>query len=90
MNDAFGQPLHIGDTVSFMETGYVYEQKVGIISRTTEQKVVILWVKRWKDELGEKPQIVESYKFPKQVAKGTPASADIIRQIEAIDKMEWR
>ena len=84
MNDAFGQPLHIGDTVSFMETGYVYEQKVGIISRTTEQKVVILWVKQWRND---KPDIIESYKFPEQVVKGTPVRAKILRDLEEIDKM---
>lgn len=64
MKDVFGNELEIGDTVAFMETGYTYALKTGIIVKFTPQKVLIEWCKDPKWHPDER-----SYKFPEQVAK---------------------
>ena len=65
MKDVFGHELAIGDTVAFMEPGYSYELKTGEIVKFTPKKLVI----KWDDGRGYATSIIQTYKFPEQVAK---------------------
>lgn len=88
MKDAFGHEINVGDFVSFMEPGYAYEQKVGIVTRMTKQKIVIIWNQQWTMRNGNiNSKITESYKFPEQVAKGTPADKELIEKLEYLKEM---
>jgi len=41
MKDIFNNELNVGDEVAFMEPGYTYTLKTGIVKKFTEKKLVI-------------------------------------------------
>lgn len=65
MKDVFGNGLNVGDTVAFTQPGYTYQLETGVIKSFTPQKLIINWHRR----LGSSTLEVQTYKFPKQVAK---------------------